>query len=136
MAEFPYTRGATNMIADGDYNAVIHAVSIYNNPNGADKLIVEFTLEDGTPFKSFFTPGFESFDQILVIAGIKLDKAEGKFDTEALKDKIVKFTTKITEATNGNEYCNVITIEELEKPKSKKDEEAPFEDEDAEKKSD
>jgi len=128
---FPYKRGAENIIANGEYEAVICKVSTYNNPDGADKLIVEFSLEDGRLFSHFFTPGFESFDQLLLLAGVKLDKAEGEFDEQVLKDKMVKFTTKITTAKNGNEYCNVVAIEELEAkkedPKKEDEEEKPFE---------
>lgn len=130
---FPYKRGAETMIPDGEYEGVIHKVGIYNNPSGADKLIVEFSLEDGSLFSHFFTPGFPSFDHLLVLAGVKLDKAEGEFDEQKLVDKMVKFTTKITKATNGNEYCNVVSVEEIEgKPKEEK-EEAPFEEEEEKK---
>ena len=105
---------AVNMIADGEHEGVITRVSIYNNPSGADKLIVEISLEDGTLFGHFFTPGFDSFDDLIRVVG-DTPKQKGEFDEQKLVNKMVTFETKISEAKNGNEYCNVVWIKELVK---------------------
>ena len=104
---------AVNMIADGEHDGVITKVSEYNNPSGANKLIVEISMEDGTLFGHFFTPGFDSFDDLIKLTG-SMPSQKGEFDEQKLVNKMVKFETKITEAKNGNEYCNVTWIKELE----------------------
>jgi len=102
------------MIEDGNHTGIIQRVSTYNNPSGPDKLIVDIELEDGTLFSYFFTPGFPSFDQLLVVAGKEPKKVEDEFEEENLLSKKVDFTTKITEAKNGNEYCNVESIKKAD----------------------
>ena len=106
-----YKRGATNMIPDGEHDAVISDVREHE-----ESLIVEFSLEDGTLFATFIKPRFSVFDDLLKIAGVSLDKAEGDFDEQKLKDKLVKIVTKIT-VKDENEYCNVTSVTELENPK-------------------
>lgn len=128
-----YERGATNMIADGDYEAVICKAMPWENPNGPDKLIVHFSLEDGTLFSQFFTPGFEAFDLVLALAGVDLTKPKGTFDEKKLLNQHVKFTTKITEGTNGTDYCNVVAMEAIEDPTGEAKEPAVVKEEEVEK---
>jgi hypothetical protein len=118
-----YTRGAVSMIPDGEHDAVICKSQPWE-----DKLIVEFSLEDGTLFSHFFTPGFPVFDDILTLAGVDLKEVKGEFDESKILNKIVKFTTKITKAKDNNEYCNVMSVKEVDKVEEKK-EEAPAKEE-------
>jgi len=103
---------SVNMIEDGTHEGVITRVSEYNNPNGANKLIVEISMEDGTLFSHFFTPGFPSFDDLIKLTGVK-PQSKGEFDEQSLVNKMVNFETKIVTAKNGNQYCNVVAISEL-----------------------
>lgn len=105
-------QGSVSMIEDGIHSGVITRVQEYNNPNGPNKLIVEISLEDGTLFSHFFTPGFPVFDDIIRLAGSK-PQAKGEFDDQSLVNKMVSFETKLVTAKNGNQYCNVVAISEL-----------------------
>jgi len=106
---FPYEQSDVTMLENGTHNGVITKVDIYSNPSGPDKLIVKISLEDGTLFSYFFTPGFPAFDELLKVAG-ETPKPKGEFDEQKLVNKMVSFETKITEAKNGNQYCNVVSI--------------------------
>lgn len=119
---FGYSQSTTNMLPSGEHEGVITKVSIYNNPNGNDKLIVEISLEDETLFSHFFTPGFAVFEELIRVAG-ETPKQKGEFDEQSLVDKMVKFTTEITiSKKTGSEYCNVTAIKLI----ADEAEEAPF----------
>lgn len=111
---FPYEQGEVTMLPDGTHSGVITKVSIYSNPSGPDKLIVKIRLTDDTLFSYFFTPGFPVFEELLKVAGEK-PQPKGEFDETKLEQESVDFHTKITEANNGNQYCNVTAISSAEK---------------------
>lgn len=104
---------AVNMIEDGKHTGIISKVNEWNNPNGANKLIVEIDMENGVKFAHFFTPGFDSFDDLIEMTGSK-PQAKGSIDEQKLVGKMVEFETVITTAKNGNDYCNVVTIKEAD----------------------
>jgi len=103
---------AVNMIEDGKHQGIISKVSEWNNPSGANKLIVEIDLESGIKFVHFFTPGFDSFDDLIEITGAK-PQTRGSIDEQLLLSKMVEIETKITTAKNNNEYCNVVSVKEV-----------------------
>ena len=107
-----YKLGSVSMIEDGEHDGVIVSTKEYNNPSGSNKLIVEISLEDGILFSYFFSPGFPVFEELIKLTG-ETPKPVGAFDEQALVDIPVRFTTKITEAKNGSEYCNVVSIQKL-----------------------
>lgn len=94
------------MLPDGVHSGSIIKASVWSNPSGPDKLIVEFELVSGEIFSHFFTPGFPAFDDLLKLAGEPV-LGKGSLDEQKLVGKGVTFETLINAAKNGNEYCNV-----------------------------
>lgn len=94
------------MLPDGIHSGVITKTGVYSNPSGPDKLIVDVDLNDGTVFSYFFTPGFQSFFDLLSLIGAPAQK-EGTIEESKLVGKGITFETLITTAKNGSDYCNV-----------------------------
>lgn len=101
------------ILEDGKHKGKIVDVKVWNNPGGPNKLILQIERNDLPPFSYFFTPGFDSFTDLIKMVGDS-PKIKGEFDHEKLFGKWVEFETKITTAKNGNDYCNVTWIKEIE----------------------
>lgn len=113
---------------EGTFKATITDVSEYVNPNGPNKLIVEFTFNDPDNLeehkkKEFINPiistsdGFRVFADLITLVNPTPD-AEGDFNEQELMGKECEITIKHTEGKGkheGKTFSNIIKVEPVKK---------------------
>lgn len=111
---------------EGEHKAIIiDPIDIYNNANGPDKLMIKFSLEDGTEHMEFVVPsimegdGFRVFADLLgMISDEKTLPESGSFDEQDLIGLECIITIKHTEGKGkheGKKFANILKIEEPKK---------------------
>mgnify|MGYP003424033068 FL=1 len=112
----------------GTFEATITEVGEYNNPNGQNKLVVEFTFNDPDTLdevkkKEFLLPtisegdGFRVFGDLLKLLDKDID-TQGDFDEQELLDKKCMITIKHTEGKGkheGKTFANITMVEPVKK---------------------
>lgn len=112
---------------EGTFKATITEVSEYSNPNGPNKLIVEFTFHNEVleeiKKKEFVTPtisdgdGFRVFSDLLKLVHPEFE-SEGDFNEKDLMGKECEITIKHTEGKGkheGKTFSNIIKVEPVKK---------------------
>lgn len=108
---------------EGTFKATITDVSEYNNPNGQNKLIVEFTFNDpdnleGHKKKEFINPvistgdGFRVFADLISLVHPEVDPT-GDFNEQDLLGKKCEITIKHTDGKGKHEgkiFSNIIKV--------------------------
>ena len=112
----------------GTFEATITEVGEYNNPNGQNKLVVEFTFNDPDTLdevkkKEFLLPtisegdGFRVFGDLLKLLDKDID-TQGDFDEQELLDKKCMVTIKHTGGKGkhkGKTIANITMVEPVKK---------------------
>jgi len=112
---------SSEIAPEGDHNAMITKVDIYNSPNGTDKLMVKFTFENEDSHTEFIIPAimegeeFRCFADLmtLISGGAKLEDS-GSFDEQDLIGLECVITIKHTQGKGkykGRTFANVLKIE-------------------------
>lgn len=112
----------------GTFEATITEVDEYNNPNGQNKLVVEFTFNDPDTLdevkkKEFISPvisegdGFRVFADLISLVHPEV-APEGDFNEQELLDKKCMITIKHTEGKGkheGKTFANITMVEPVKK---------------------
>jgi len=111
---------------EGEHNAIIISADTYSNPNGPDKLMVKFGLEDQSEHMEFITPsimegdGFRCFaDLLAMISDEKTLPESGSFDEQDLVGLECIITIKQTKGKGKHEGKTFANIQKIEAPKKK-----------------
>lgn len=110
---------------EGEHEATITETSVWDNPNGPDKIKVKFALLDGSEHVEFINPqimkgdGWRIFADLLsIISDSDTLPESGTFDEQDLVGLECMITIKHTIGTGkhkGKTFANMLKIEELKK---------------------